>query len=274
MDEPGFFVECEAQYTAQLYGHIKRYQLRSKFTPRVISSGEWEVWAVWDDNRPPVSNPAEIGCLDPRAPNMGKRVILKHGAKLGLETDEHVYHLRRMLKGVAEGQDEILSGVSNPQESNMDYMGGIDFRKGCYLGQELTIRTHHTGVVRKRILPLQFYLPTSPLPTKLRYDPTSPPLAPRPQVGELVNFYALDGSGKAVGRFLYGVGNVGLGLCRLGPMTNLDLRGLGTVDEVVPEFKIGLEPGGYAVRVKAFVPEWHLLGGPRRAPATAPGQES
>lgn len=37
-------------------------------------------------------------------------------------------------------------------------MNGVNFRKGCYVGQELTIRTHHTGVVRKRILPMTLEL--------------------------------------------------------------------------------------------------------------------
>ena len=67
------------------------------------------------------------------------------------------YHLRRTLLGIPEGADDIQLGVSLPLESNLDYMSGVDFRKGCYLGQELTIRTYHKGVTRKRIVPVQFY---------------------------------------------------------------------------------------------------------------------
>jgi mRNA-decapping enzyme subunit 2 len=81
----------------------------------------------------------------------------------------------------------------------------------------------------------------------------------------------LDGSGRAAGGFLDGIGNVGLALCRLGSMTNLDLQGMGTREELaVPEFKIGSEEGEDQVRVKAFVPDWHMLGNARRAPVTAP----
>ncbi|KAI9602728.1 hypothetical protein H4Q26_002026 [Puccinia striiformis f. sp. tritici PST-130] len=44
--------------------------------------------------------------------------------------------------------------VTLPFEANLDYHHGVDFRKGCYVGQELTARTYHTGVIRKRLVPV------------------------------------------------------------------------------------------------------------------------
>jgi len=64
------------------------------------------------------------------------------------------YTLHRILRGVPEGLDDIPPMQAFPMESNLDVMGGLNFRKGCYVGQELTVRTYHTGVVRKRILPV------------------------------------------------------------------------------------------------------------------------
>lgn len=58
--------------------------------------------------------------------------------------------------GVAEGSKELPYGECFPLESNLDYLAGVHFYKGCYLGQELTARTYHTGVVRKRIMPVVF----------------------------------------------------------------------------------------------------------------------
>ncbi len=90
------------------------------------------------------------------------------------------YTVRRMLRGVPEGQREIWSETAFAAESNIDYMGGVDFRKGCYVGQETVTRTQHTGVVRKRILPVQLYADGEPIPTALTYKPVAPPPPPPP----------------------------------------------------------------------------------------------
>jgi folate-binding protein YgfZ len=57
---------------------------------------------------------------------------------------------------VAEGTEELPPGECLPLEINSDLLKGVSFNKGCYIGQELTARTYHTGVVRKRIMPLVF----------------------------------------------------------------------------------------------------------------------
>ena len=156
------------------------------------------------------------------------------------------YHLHRMLLGVPEDQAEIQAGVSLPLESSMDIQGGgeltpgfsdgegadgcvVDFRKGCYLGQELTVRTYHTGATRKRILPIalfptlegQHHTPLSelvsnppfaeathhgagaPTESEIRYYPPldAPSQKPRP-AGKIVSLHP-------------SVGHVGLGLVRL-----------------------------------------------------------
>ena len=146
-----------------------------------------------------------------------------------------------------------------PQESNIDYMGGIDFRKGCYVGQELTIRTHHTGVVRKRILPVQIYSAegNSKPPDQLMYDDgTKISLPPKG-----ANISRVEKKGRSAGKWLGGVGNIGLALCRLELMTDTVLTGEGSQWSPEHEFRVAWEPEegveGGEVRVKAFVPDWH-----------------
>jgi transferase CAF17, mitochondrial len=190
---------------------------------------------------------------------MGRRVVVGRGERdiimdEGIkETTLEVQTLRRILHGVPEGPLEIIPTVALPQESNIDYMSGIDFRKGCYVGQELTIRTHHTGIVRKRILPIQLYLPPSPLPQTLTYDPESKINVQVPEGG--INISRVDGQGRSKGKFLRAVGNVGLALCRLESMTDTVLTGEVGGWSAGDEFKV--LAGEREVRVKAFVPKWH-----------------
>ena len=94
-----------------------------------------------------------------------------------------------------------------------DYLHGVSFHKGCYIGQELTARTHHTGVVRKRIVPLTLSEELSdPLRNKM----------------EEVN--VVTEKGKKVGKIKRVEGRVGLGLLRLKESfeaESLFLEGLG-----------------------------------------------
>ena len=66
------------------------------------------------------------------------------------------FKLHRYRLGICEGSQEIPFAKVTPLEHNVEFMHGVSFHKGCYLGQELTARTHHTGVIRKRIMPLEF----------------------------------------------------------------------------------------------------------------------
>jgi folate-binding protein YgfZ len=224
-----------------------------------------------------------VALSDPR-PNMGLRWIgtaegtaydalrltsayeqSAHGQSTLVSEEE--YKLHRMLHGIAEGQNEIISGSALPQESNIDFFDGIDFRKGCYLGQELTIRTHHTGVVRKRILPVQLYKDYAPIlpnakgptfvedpehPKSLNWDRGLPP--PGSNISKVLS------RGRSTGKWLGGIGNIGLALCRLEMMTNIRLTEEPTQYDPDQEFKISwdAQPGYDAgdVRVKAFVPQW------------------
>jgi folate-binding protein YgfZ len=75
---------------------------------------------------------------------------------LGLAEDvnEPLYKTLRFAFGIPEGPKEIPRTQAIPLEYNVDLMGGISYTKGCYLGQELVARTHHRGVIRKRIMPV------------------------------------------------------------------------------------------------------------------------
>lgn len=270
----GFLVEVDANYLDALARYVKRYKLRAKVAVRKIAPDELTVWHAWDDTSSggllPRRDESTIVLKDPRAPGLGHRIVRASEKPPELDLDlssEDVYTVRRYLNGVAEGQDEILREQALPQESNMDVMNGVDFHKGCYVGQELTIRTKHRGVVRKRILPCMIYEKDKAPPQTLSYDldanstslesPTADMIPRETSIGRFAK------RGRSAGKWLKGVGNIGLGLCRLEIMTDLALPGEQSAaasedDEFVLEW--GGEEDKVGVKVKAFVPDW-LRGG-------------
>lgn len=274
--EGGFLIEIDAHEVRRLEQHLRRFQLRAKIAIRVLDEGERGVWAVWGNApRAPTPSDQTIGCEDTRAPGMGSRLVLRADEKpacddAGEPTSVATYTVRRMLRGVAEGQSEIPRDAALPLESNLDLTRGIDFRKGCYLGQELTIRTHHTGVVRKRILPVRLYDAAGALalapPRTLAYDPTCTLPAPPPGA----NIRRAQPKSRSAGKWLAGTADIGLALCRLELMTDVVLTDGGTTWVPDHEFRIesalevarsgsvveaGITEIG-ALGVKAFVPDW------------------
>ncbi|KAM7188667.1 putative transferase CAF17, mitochondrial [Naviculisporaceae sp. PSN 640] len=277
-----FLIEVDASEAARLQQHIKRYKLRAKFDVRLLEESGLQVWHAWSDNTETLAVACEeivkkndILTLDqdPRAPGLGYRIIsrssLESPASLP-QVQESAYTLHRYRLGVPEGQREILRDQALPLESNIDVMNGIDFRKGCYVGQELTIRTKHRGVVRKRILPVVVSDPSVPSEGS---DITSGLESGYKPAISLSGQLALPDSearigrkekpDRRVGQWLAGIGNVGLALCRLEVMTDLQVPGETASagynpekDEFVVNAGTGGAVEGEELKVKAFVPEW------------------
>ena len=265
----GFLIEVDADQATILAKHIKRYKLRAKLAVRLLGEDEATVWHAWDDsaktNWDAIVESAGTKMKDPRAPDLGYRFIRLDQKTPEIELEqstEDAYTIRRYLQGVAEGQDEISREHALPLESNMDMMNGIDYRKGCYVGQELTIRTKHRGVVRKRILPCVVYEPEHAIPQTLAYHPDDTLLETitADMIPRDTSIGRFEKRGRSAGKWLKGVGNIGLGLCRLEIMTDITLPGetaaaaFSADDEFVLDW--GEEGAKNQVKVKAFVPDW------------------
>lgn len=262
-----FLIEVDAAEATRLERHIKRYKLRAKFAVRLLDPGEVTVWHGWNDQGGAVAA-AEAGLVqlrDPRAPGLGYRMLTEGEREPTVElekaTDEDVYRVRRYLMGVPEGQAELLRESALPLEGNLDIMGGIDFRKGCYVGQELTIRTKHQGIVRKRVLPAIIYGVEEEQPRQLQYFPGEGGAAQ--SIPTDTSIGRLGKRGRSAGKWLRGVGNVGLALCRLEIMTDVVLPGEPAASSYTPadEFVMEAQAGEdgqdpFKVKIKAFVPEW------------------
>lgn len=266
-DEQGYLIDVDGDQTDVLLKHLKRHKLRSKFKLRVLEDRELDVWSVWkEDDRWTAHTKAEsergvLTLTDSRAPGMGQRLLLPPSsarsdlqASLGDEVQEapqSAYRIRRFMKGVPEGQIEIPRDDSLPMNCNIDLMGGIDFKKGCYLGQELTIRTHHTGVVRRRVLPVALYDSGQEMPRTLQYEAKSLSTMPESHA----DIKRDDKRRRATGRFIAGVGNIGLAMCRLEQMSDLTISAEGS--SFSPEDRFIVQSAdGSEIGIKAFVPDW------------------
>ncbi|KAF9112558.1 ccr4 associated factor [Mortierella sp. AM989] len=275
--DPAFLIECDARALPELHKHIARFVLRSK-VKLVGVTDSFDVYSVLDGDHHQGSNISEdpiqssaavmerlaemhasIGMVDNRAANrMGYRVIVPKGQPLSLpETYKHAtledYHVRRITNGVPEGIDDFIAGTSLPLECNIDYMNGVDFRKGCYVGQELTIRTYHKGIIRKRIMPVQYYKPNEPEPESIQFNKNASHVIP-PQ-SELFVVKDEESSPqpavssssprpiRASGKTGSNIGNIGLALVKL--------------DDVATgrTFNV-MDREGVIVRAKAFFPTW------------------
>ncbi|EPS32484.1 putative transferase caf17 [Penicillium oxalicum] len=296
--EREWLVEVDQNELSTLLKHLKKHKLRAKLKLRALDMGERTVWSSWKNHSEPrwaaynleaetaspfASSPNVVGCIDSRAPGFGSRLVTPGSEDLrshlpdesqlaGSEVDLDSYIVRRILHGIAEGQGEIIRESALPLESNMDLGRAIDFRKGCYVGQELTIRTHHTGVVRKRILPVQLYTGAAPSASGPIYDPSAQ--ISLPAQGSNIN-KAGGRRGRSAGKFLSGVGNIGLALCRLEMMTDIALTGEGSQYSPDNEFKVSWENQSdqqpQEVKLQAFVPAWTrefiLAGSAKKTPA-------
>jgi folate-binding protein YgfZ len=265
-EEWSCYLEVDSREVDSCLKHLKKHKLRSKIKLEAVPEGNVSVWSCWGvgvTDLPPA--PIIASLTDPRAPGFGTRFLIQEQGipgegKIDI-VDTQQYHLRRYLYGIPEGQREIQRESALPMECNIDLSEGIDFRKGCYVGQELTIRTKHTGVVRKRILPVQLYHPDSPAPQEDGAPCYDPNWKGEVAEGTDIKQLAEEGSikkGRATGKFISGIGNVGLAMCRLEMMTPMRVSAEGGTYKRGAEFglQISDEEGEKPMRIKAFVPQW------------------
>lgn len=165
-----FMIECDKNITTQLLRHLKLFKLKRKIEISDASQ-DYNLWAyISPQNILPDLNDHNTKIYifkDPRLSELGYRILSPAcfersyitniiGKDVVIEKSEDGYKILRYKLGVSEGPDDLPPGSSFPLEVNCDYLHGVSFHKGCYIGQEITARVHHTGVVRKRIMPLLF----------------------------------------------------------------------------------------------------------------------
>ncbi|WP_296572080.1 folate-binding protein [Phreatobacter sp.] len=146
----GFFVDVPRALAADLARKLAFYRLRAKVAVADLSD-EVGVMAIWGDMGKPEG---AVAVRDPRHPALGWRMI----APLPLEnpSDAGAYDAYRIRLGIPAGGRDFAYGDAFPHEADMDQLAGVDFAKGCYVGQEVVSRMQHRGTARTRVVPVTF----------------------------------------------------------------------------------------------------------------------
>lgn len=199
----GLLIDCEAARRDDLRKRLTIYRLRSKATVEALDG--WGVFAAWGaEALSRLGLAAEAGAAapfaggvafaDPRLAALGARAILPDDGASALgaaglaPADAEAYDRWRLSHGMADGSRDLELEKSILLESNFEELNGVDFDKGCYVGQELTARTKYRGLVKKRLVPVAL---SGPAPA-----PGTPVLLDGKDAGTMRS--ASDGNGLAL----------------------------------------------------------------------------
>ena len=226
-------IDCEANRIEELQQKLKMYKLRSEI--EICVKSDFVISALYGDaiyetfkfeNSAGYSQSFLNGLafIDPRISDMGGRAVIpcknaekelsEGGFKAG-NFDE--YETLRLKLGVPDGSRDMIVDKAILLENGFVELNGVDWNKGCYMGQELTARTHYRGLIKKRLLPVEID-------------------GPQPMPGTPVKLHD-----KIVGEIRTGNSRYSLALLRLQ-----------ILDEISQE--LGLEAG--ETNIYPFIPNW------------------
>lgn len=149
----GFLIDCPKALADGLATKLKFYKLRAKVTVDNLSN-DLGVLAAWDGQ---LAAQPDLAFADPRNAELGTRILIPEDLKqklsdlIGAElVDAADYEAHRIALGVPRGGLDFMYSDAFPHETNMDRLAGVDFDKGCYVGQEVVSRMQHRGTARTR----------------------------------------------------------------------------------------------------------------------------
>ncbi|MGB7259277.1 MAG: YgfZ/GcvT domain-containing protein [Pseudolabrys sp.] len=158
-DGAGFFLDCPRALAPALVEKLNFYKLRAKVLVEDLSEA-LGVMALWDGA---AVSEFGLGYADPRLVGLGTRVMLpSHLAQEAADdlgatlTDADAYEAHRIALGVPRGGTDFNYGDTFPHEADMDQLAGVDFEKGCYVGQEVVSRVEHRNSARSRVVPIVY----------------------------------------------------------------------------------------------------------------------
>ena len=220
----GLVLDAEASRIDELAKRLKIYKLRSKVTIERIEN--FAVIAVWGTGAEKTLSMTPCAFPDPRLAAAGVRLIAPANLADSLraagfvEVSAENYDAHRLSYGLPDGSRDMEVDKAVLLECGFEELHGVDFAKGCYMGQELTARTKYRGLVKKRLLPVVLEGEASP-GTQITLD------------------------GKDAGELRSVNGKAGIALIRLDAFDRARIEGMPLMAGVAP--------------LRAWTPEWMVL---------------
>jgi folate-binding protein YgfZ len=162
-DPQTYWLDCMRDQAETIVKRLSMYKLRAK-AEIADRSGELAVGAAWGDTPAGDRGPVLASYADPRYAPLGQRFVVAASvpetASLSAATgSETTYHRHRVSLAVPQGGLDYAYGEAFPHEACFDELHGVDFDKGCYVGQEVVSRMHHRGTAKTRIAAIEASAP-------------------------------------------------------------------------------------------------------------------
>ncbi len=172
------WLDGEAGRLGDLKRRLSMYRLRAKVS--LDERSDLCVAAIFGANAPAALGLSRepgaarpfgsgIAFVDPRLAALGARAILPRERARALLGDAGIaeagfdnYDRLRLSLGIPDGSRDLVPEKSILLEAGFDELNGVDWQKGCYIGQELTARTKYRGLIKKRLMPVRIEGPTPP----------------------------------------------------------------------------------------------------------------
>jgi len=144
--ENGFRLECRADIADDFVRRLTLYRLRAK--AEIAKQDQVFVTVAWDSDS--TASPSDSTVLtDTRFRDVAVRRV--YGSAAG-DGDAGAWQALRIAKGIAQSGSDYQLGDAFPHDVLLDEVGGVGFKKGCYVGQEVVSRMQHRGTARRRVL--------------------------------------------------------------------------------------------------------------------------
>jgi len=137
-----FLIETPAKFGKTLLMRLKMYKLRAQIDLEDVSD-KYDIYAFWGGE-------GDVGSTDPRKAGLGQRLLTDAGTMTPEHTQDD-YDAHRLEHGVPDSTWDFETEKAFPHDANMDRLNGVDFKKGCFVGQEVVSRMQRKTEVRKRM---------------------------------------------------------------------------------------------------------------------------